>query len=145
MSPQADHAQVAQGLIYVRIAAAALLVTSIVTVVMYVVRLGTAQLPQQLVRIGLTAALGYALQRGHRWARWITVLLLFAGMTAVLGLFGDPEAFSRKKLPGTLGILAMFVTYGIIARGLLHSESVRAFFRAARASAVASSPSDHDA
>jgi hypothetical protein len=132
MSTDSDIALITQGRTYVRIAAAALVLTSVLTVLAYAVRLGTHQLPQQVVRIALTAGLGYALTRGQRWARWVTVLLLLAGMFVVVPVFADPLAFSREKLAGTLIVLAMFVTYGLIGRGLLYSTSVRAFFRAHR-------------
>ena len=128
-----DDALVAQGRIYIQIAAGVLLLTSILTVVAYVIRLGTGQLPVQLVRIVLTAGLGYALIRGKRWARWLTVLLMLAGMYLVVPAFWVDGAFQSPKLPGTLLLLGLFVAYGVIGRGLLYSESVRAFFRAHRA------------
>ena len=113
-----------------RIAAATLLLMSISTVVTYVVRVGTGELPTQVARILLTAGLGYALTQGLSWARWLAVLSLLGGMFVVVPVFRAPDAFSGQKLTGTLVLLALFVTYGILARGLLYSDSVRAFFHA---------------
>jgi hypothetical protein len=132
MTPD-DSALVAQGRTYVRIAAAASVVVSAVSIAVYLVRLGPGKLPQQLVRFALTLGLAYALTRGRAWARWTTLVLLLLGMFVVVPVFRDPEAFRMPKLPATLFTLALFVTYGIIGRGLLYSASVRAFFRAAKA------------
>lgn len=130
MISTSDPALVAQGRTYVRIAAGALLATSIASVLLFVARFGTVQLPQQIVRVALTAGLAHALTRGQRWARWVTVLLLFAGLFIVVPVFRDPDAFRGSRLAGTLVILAVWVTYGLIGRGLLYSASVRAFFHA---------------
>ncbi len=132
MTPPDDAALVAQGRTYVRIAAAAFVAVSAVSIVIYLVRLGPGKLPQQLVRLALTVGLAYALAQGRAWARWTTLALLLLGMFVVVPAFRDPDAFRMPKLPGTLGVLALFVTYGIIGRGLLYSASVRAFFRAAK-------------
>jgi hypothetical protein len=127
-APDAD--QVAQGRTYVRIAAAALVLTSVATIALYVARAGTGRLPQQAVRLALTVGLAFALTRGQRWARWVTLVLLFLGLFVIVPVFRDPEAFRGPKLAGTLVVLALWVTYGLIGRGLLYSASVGAFFRA---------------
>ncbi len=127
-----DASQVAQGRTYVRIAAGALVLTSMATNALHVVRAGTGQLPQQGVRLALTIGLALALVRGQRWARWVTIALLFAGLFIVVPVFRDPDAFRSPKLGDTLIVLALWVTYGLIGRGLLYSASVRAFFRARR-------------
>lgn len=132
MSDDSNRALVDQGRIYVRFAAAAFVLTSVVVVLVYVARLGTDKLPVQLCRIALTAGLGYALTRGRSWARWLTVLLLLSGMFVVVPVITDRSAYSGDQLVGTLIMLALFVAYGIIGRGLLYSESVRAFFAAHR-------------
>ena len=132
MTSADDSTLVAQGRTYVRIAAAVFVAVSAVSIVVYLVRLGPAKLPQQLVRFALTAGLAYALSQGRVWARWTMLALLLLGMFVAVPVFRDPEAFRMPKLPATLFTLALFVVYGIIGRGLLYSTSVRAFFRAAK-------------
>jgi hypothetical protein len=116
------------------LAAVALLVTvDLVVLVGYLARIGTDRLPQQLVRLLLLLGLCWALLRGRQWARWLTVVLLFGGLWVGMGVLGQPGAFGRERLPGTLGMLTLYVGYGIVARGLIWSASVRAFFRNRRA------------
>ena len=139
--PEEEATLVTRGRTYVRIVAAAFVAISVLTVTVHVARFGPAKLPQQSVRVVLTLGLAYALTQGKAWARWTTLVLLFLGMFVVVPVFRDPRAFHMPQLPATLVVLALFVAYGIIGRTLLYSQSVRAFFRAAKqAGAAASAP-----
>jgi hypothetical protein len=124
-----DEELVARGERFVEIAAVFLVAVSLVGIGYYIARLGTGKLPQQAVRLLLTAGLAYALVRGKRWARWITVLLTVLTFVVVLptvarSVFRDIPALE------SVGLLALLVGYGVIGRGLLYSRSVRAFFAA---------------
>jgi hypothetical protein len=124
-----DEELVARGERFVEIAAAFLVAVSLVGIGYYIARLGTGKLPQQAVRLLLTAGLAYALVRGKRWARWITVLLTVLTFVVVLptvarSVFRDIPALE------SVGLLALLVGYGVIGRGLLYSRSIRAFFAA---------------
>ena len=127
-----DLEPVRQGRQFLVVAVAFLLVASVATTILYVVRVGPEKLPQQGTRLVLTAMLGYALLRGHAWARWVLVVLMMIALFAVVPFFLSPGAFAPDRLRSTLPLLGLYLGYAIIARGLLYSESVRAFFRAHR-------------
>ena len=133
MDSTPDAELVAQGRLYVRLAAALLVLLSVATTAVYVARLGTARLPQQGVRLLLTVGLAYALTQGRAWARWLTVLLLFLALFTLTPAFAEPGAFRPPRLGGTLVLLVMWVGYAMVGRLMLWSTSVRAFFRAQRA------------
>jgi ABC-type glycerol-3-phosphate transport system permease component len=122
-----DEALAAQGERFVEIAATFLLAVSIVGVAYYVYRSGTARLPQQIVRVLLTAGLAYALVRGRRWARWLTVAIVILTFALVVPAVAR-SAFREMPALESIGLLALVVGYGIVGRGLLWSRSVRAFF-----------------
>jgi hypothetical protein len=84
------------------------------------------------VRLSLLALLGAMLLQGRAWARWLTVALLIAGMYLAFPTFLRPGAWSRDGLLATVPLLALYIGYFVIARGLVWSTSVRAFFRAHR-------------
>jgi hypothetical protein len=113
---------------YVLAVALLLALTEIAITAAYVVRIGTDRLPQRVVRFLLLLGLAYALLRRHQWARWVTVILLLLGAWALTGPLLASGAFSGDQLWGSLALLALFVGYGVIVRGLLFSTSVRAFF-----------------
>lgn len=128
----ANPEQVAAGRRFVEIAATFLVAASIATVAFHLVRLGPAKLPQQVVRLLLTAGLAYALLQGRAWARWVTIVLCalaFGGASVPLGRVG----FRTLPVLPSLVLLGLALAYGIVARGLIYSRSVRAFFAAARA------------
>jgi hypothetical protein len=129
MDPTHDPEQVARGRRYVQLAATAFVALSLLSIAVYVARLGAGWLSQQAVRLALTVALAIGLVRGQAWARWLTLAACVLGLAAAMPAFAG-DAFTEPRLPGTLALLAMFVAYGFIARGLVWSESVRAFFRA---------------
>lgn len=114
---------------YVLAAVGLLVSANLVVLVGYLVRIGTDRLPQQSVRLLLLLGLCWALLRGRQWARWLTVVLLFGALWVGMGVFGRPGAFARENLLGTLGLLALYVCYGVVGRALIWSASVRAFFR----------------
>lgn len=91
-------------------------------------RIGPDRLPQQIVRFLLLLGLGYALLHRQQWARWVTVILLLLGAWTLTGPLLASSAFSGDQLWGSVALLALFVGYGIIVRGFLFSDSVRAFF-----------------
>ena len=115
---------------YVFAACALLLLAHLGAVLIYVTRVGTDRLPQQLGRTLTTLALCYFLLRGYTAARWIVVGLCLLGLFTLAGPLLSEGAFRGERLPGTLVLLALFVGYGVIGRGFLYSQSVRAFFRA---------------
>ena len=113
---------------YVLAALLLLALTELAITAAYVVRIGTDRLPQQIVRFLLVLGLGYALLRRQQWARWLTVVLLLLGAWMLTGPLLASGSFSGERLPGSLVLLALFVGYGLIIRGFLFSNSVRAFF-----------------
>jgi hypothetical protein len=129
----AEAAEVAAGRRFVEIAATFLVAVSLATIAFYLVRLGPAKLPQQVVRFLLTAGLAYALLQGRTWARWLTVVLCAVGFAGVIVPLGR-IAFRTLPILPSLVLLGLALGYGIVARGLLYSASVRAFFAAARPS-----------
>ena len=131
--PLAQSAAVhaAAGRRFVEIAATFLVAVSLATVAVHLVRLGPARLPQQVVRLLLTAGLAYALLQGRRWARWLTVALCAVGFAGVIVPLGRIAFRTLPVLP-SLVLLGLALGYGIVARGLLYSESVRGFFAASR-------------
>lgn len=135
MNETADDAMVERGRRFVRIAAGALVVLELFTIALFIHRVGTDKLPQQGGRLVLTVILAVYLARGRPIARWITFAVSALAVLVVVPAFAG-DAFSMPKLPGTLGILVLFLTYGVIARGMIWSESVRAFFRAAKTSHI---------
>lgn len=126
---QPDPLQVANGRRYLLVALSFLALTSLAVTATYLVRIGPGQLPQQLTRLALLLALGYFVLRGQPWARWVLLLLLLGGLWVAIPVLTRDGAFARDNLAGTLALLTMYVGYGVVARGLLYSESVRAFFR----------------
>jgi hypothetical protein len=124
-----DGALVAQGERLVAIAATFLLAVGIAGVAFHLYRSGTAGLPQQVVRVLLTAGLAYALVRGRRWARWLTVALVILTFVLVVPAVAR-SAFREIPAPESIGLLTLVVGYGVVGRGLLWSRSVRAFFAA---------------
>ena len=102
---------------------------SLVTVLVYVSRIGTARLPQQGVRLLLTIGLAYALILGRRWARWLTVLLVFLGVLSAGQQIWSPEAFQPPRVWGTLILTVPALVYVWVGGLLLWSPDVSAFFR----------------
>ena len=125
---------IAAGRRYLLVALGFLALTSIVVSIAYVMRIGPVRLPQQVGRLVILLALGYFVLRGRAWARWVLLACLLGGLWVAFPLFTRPGAFSRASLSATLPLLVMYLGYGVIARGLMYSESVRAFFRAHRRS-----------
>ena len=132
MQGESEEADPEVGWRYVLAAAGLLVAADLAVLAGYVARIGTDRLPQQLVRLLILLGLCWALLRGRQWARWLTVALLLGGLWVGIGVLGRPGAFARPNLPGTLAMLALYLCYGVVARGLIWSASVRAFFRARR-------------
>lgn len=132
-APNVEAAQVAAGQRFVEIAATWLVAVSLAVSAFYIVRFGTASLPQQIGRLLLTVLLAWGLLRGRTWARWVTIVL--AGLAFVFAIVPIARGAFRTipPLPSLL-LLAFALSYGVVARGLLYSTSVRAFFAARRAS-----------
>jgi hypothetical protein len=127
-----DAAQVARGRSYLLVAVGFLVFASVVTIIVYIVRLGPGQITQQLGRLAVTLVLGFFLLQGRAWARWLLLAFLLAGLWVALGIILRPGAFAGEHLTVTLPLLVMYVGYAVIARGLIYSDDVRAFFRAHR-------------
>lgn len=130
MESPSETMLVEQGRWWVRIAAAALVLTSVASIAIYVARLGTGQLGQQVIRLLLTLGLAAGLVRGRAWARWLTFALMILAMVVAASAFVGADAFRPPRLGGTLLVLAMFLVYGVIARAMIYSASVQAYFRA---------------
>jgi len=133
-SPEPDPELVRHGRQYIWIAIGFLAVTSVVASGFWIYRFGLdrAYLSRLMIRWSLLALLGAMLLQGRAWARWLTVALLMVGMYTAVLIALRPGAWNRGEWPGTLFLLAMYTGYAIIARGLVYSTSVRAFFRAHR-------------
>jgi hypothetical protein len=131
---------VAHGRRYLQIALVFLIATDIAVTVAYVVRLGPGRLPQQVVRLMLWLLIAFFILKGKGWARWLLVVLLLGGLMALLPTLTRPNAFAPGERLGTALMAAMYAGYGVVARGLIWSDSVRAFFHAHRKPVA---PSDH--
>jgi membrane-bound ClpP family serine protease len=132
-----DPELVAHGRQYIWIAIGFLAATSVAVSALWVYRFGLdrAYLSWVVVRLSLLALLallGAMLLQGRAWARWLTVALLVVGMYLAFPMFLRPGAWSRDGLFATIPLLALYIGYFVIARGLVWSTSVRAFFRAHR-------------
>lgn len=134
LQPDDDPATlVARGERFVEIAATFMVAASLVGIAFYISRRGFGRLPVQSVRFVLTLGLAYALVRGQVWARWVTIVFLVSGFALMVPPVA--RAIFRTIPPlESVGITALFLGYGVIARGLLYSRSVRAFFVERRAS-----------
>lgn len=117
-----------QGRRYVLLAIGLLVASDVAVTALFVARVGTERLPQQIVRLVLLLGLGYALMRRRRWARWVTFALMLAALWVIAPHVLSAGAFARDRLAATLPLLVLWVVYGLVARGLIYSESVRAYF-----------------
>jgi hypothetical protein len=113
---------------YVLAAVLLLVATEVAITAAYVLRIGPDRLPQQVIRLLLLLGLGYALLRRQRWARWVTVILLLLGAWMLTAPLLATGSFSGDQLWPSLALLVLFVGYGVIIRGFIYSNSVRAFF-----------------
>jgi hypothetical protein len=129
-----DPEMVAHGRQYIWIAIGFLALTSIAVSAFWVYRFGLdrAYLSRVSIRLSLLALLSAFLLQGRAWARWVTVALLVVGMYIAFPVFLAEGAWRGSQLAGTLAMLALYIGYFVIARGLIWSRSVRAFFRAHR-------------
>ena len=129
-----DLELVRHGRQYIWIAIGFLAVASVVVAAAYVYRFGLdrAHLSRLMIRWSILALLGAFMLQGRAWARWVTVALMVVALYTTFPAFMRPGAWSGGALPGTLAVLAVYIGYFAIARGLIYSKSVRAFFRAHR-------------
>lgn len=129
-----DPELVRHGRQYIWIAITFLAMTSAATAALWIYRFGLdkAYFSRLMIRGSILALLGAFLLQGRAWARWLTVVLMIVAMYLAFPLFLRPGAWSGGALPGTLALLAVYIGYFSIARGLLYSTSVRAFFQAHR-------------
>jgi hypothetical protein len=104
-----------------------LFVADLASAAFYTWRIGWDKLPAQVVRLGLSIALCWAMYVGFSWARYTVIVLLWLGM--VYGLFAVLRAVLMKngswELYLTLG--PTLVAFAIIALILGCSESVKEF------------------
>jgi hypothetical protein len=119
---------------YLQISVGFLVISSVVVSTLMLASRGMSVLPQHVVRTALLLLLCHQLLKGRRWARWVLVAILAAALFIAFPALVRPDSYTRSALPGTLPVLCMYVGYAVIARGLLWSDSVRAFFRASRSS-----------
>ena len=87
---------------------------------------GMAGLPQRLVRLTLTIALGVCLLRGEDWARMVAVVLYGAAAIGAASNFLQLVTLIPFK---SAPLAFMSVVYGGSAWALLFNPSVRSFFR----------------
>ena len=113
---------------YVLAAVALLVAVELVVIAAHLAQVGTDRLPQQSIRVLLLLGLGVALLRRQVWARWLTVALLLWGAWILTRPILAPGAFSGDVVWRTLPLLALFVGYGVVVRGMIYSASVRAYF-----------------
>lgn len=129
LGADSEASQAEIGRRFLTVAVACLLLTSLAVSAFMLSTVGLHRLPQHIVRTALLLLLGYFLLRGRQWARWLLLALLAAALWIALPAIVRADAYSGPNLPGTLALLAMYVGYAVIARGLLWSGSVKAFFR----------------
>lgn len=139
-----DPELVGHGRQYIWIAIGFLALASVAVAALYVYRFGVdaAHVKRLLIRWSILALLGAMMLQGRAWARWVMVALMVVALYLTFPAFLRPGAWSGGALPGTLFTLAVYIGYFAIARGLIYSRSVRAFFRAHRRRP--SSPGGHD-
>jgi hypothetical protein len=101
---------------------------SLVTIVTFMIAEGGTRLPQQLVRLTLTAVLCIYLLRGAPWARWTSAALFLVG--GLLSLGGGLALLSTPSSAWVMvGFGAIYLYCGAV---LMASRSVGAFFSRAR-------------
>lgn len=125
-----DPELVRHGRQYIWIAIGFLALASVAVAAAYVYRYGLdpAHLRRLGIRWSILALLGAFLLQGRAWARWVMVALMVIGLYTTFPAFMRPGAWSGGALPGTLAVLVVYIGYFAIARGLIYSKSVRAFF-----------------
>ena len=102
----------------------ACLTLSVLVIFAYNIIVGSDTLPQQIVRLILTAGLCIFLYRGANWARWVaSVLFALGGLFSLFAWLIIPSI----RLTGLLQ-LVMGLVYGAIAIVLLFVPTVRAHF-----------------
>jgi hypothetical protein len=65
-----------RGRAFVLIALTLIVGTSVAVISLYVAARGAERLPIQGMRFALTVLLALVVYRGHRWARWVTIVLI---------------------------------------------------------------------
>jgi hypothetical protein len=86
-----------------------------------------SNLPQDIFRFGLECILCVFLYKGHRWAKWITIVLfVLAGIVAGIFIIILPIS------PIVFFLLIFGITYLIFAGVLLFSRSVKMFLNRKR-------------
>lgn len=97
------------------------LLVSVGVVAMYVAHRGSDRLPAQVTRVALTGGLCYALYRGSRAAKWVSVALFaVGGAMALPGVTSDDPA--AAALMG--GMAALYSSFAAV---LIGSRSVNDF------------------
>jgi hypothetical protein len=139
-----DPELVRHGRQYIWIAIGFLALASVAVAAVYVYRFGLdrAHLSRLMIRWSILALLGAFLLQGRAWARWVMVALMVVAIYIAFPVFLRQGAWTGKALPGTLAMLVVYIGYFSIARGLIYSKSVRAFFAAHRR--PPSPPAGHD-
>jgi hypothetical protein len=105
--------------------AALLIAIDATSTVSFVLRFGTDRLPVQLVRLGLTIALGVALARGSNLARSLLIILL--GVAAVLGSGSAAAGWRAGNTGPALYLSVLALGYILIFRVLVWSKDLRIY------------------
>lgn len=111
---------------WVVVAAVTLVAVAVFTIGFYLLLIGSAKLPGQLVRLSLTIALAYFLIQGRSWARWVTVCLLILAVLMTL-----PTLFTTIASANMLGftfLAGLTMTYLLVGGTLLFAPGVSAHF-----------------
>lgn len=113
-----------QGRWYVRIIAAVLVSARVWLALLSVIGAGPLGVPREVIRLGLTLWLAYALVRAWEGARWLTVALC----VLVLVQTGMHLYQTESELNGRLFLSAIAILYLWIGCVLLWSPGVETFF-----------------
>jgi hypothetical protein len=99
------------------------LCVSITSILFSILATGPRQVPQQLIRFGLTVLLCVLLYQGRAWVRWVLGILL--ALAAILGLLSGVAL--RSQSLAALILVGMGLLYTACVIVLFFSSSVRAF------------------
>lgn len=109
-----------QGVDFVLVAVAILLLSSLSTSLYHIVIIGLDKLPQQTFRFTIECLIGWHLYRGKSWARWLTIIFSIGGLLICIPMVLGHGPFN------VLGLL--LIAYTCVLGLLLFGPGVREHF-----------------
>jgi hypothetical protein len=102
--------------------------SSLATIILFNLLVGSDRLLTQIVRFSLTVGLCWRLYQGRNWAR--IVLAFLAGLAGIMGIFGGLGVFATTGNPFAFLLIVQAIFYFACFGILLFFPAVRAYFKA---------------